>query len=78
MGGGKGGADGVHNAQHAQGASARVHGVVGGVGERQWSSFAIPSVYCAVDDDEEDDEDGVLGRLLRRCWRYGMPRCTAR
>jgi hypothetical protein len=32
--------------------------------------------YYPVEDDDEDD--GGVGRLLRRCWRYGMPRCTAR
>jgi hypothetical protein len=30
------------------------------------------SLYCPVEEEEEEAEDGV-GRLLRRCWRCGMP-----
>ena len=43
-------------------------------------TFAQFSLYCPVDDDdeEEDDEDEAAGRVLRRCWLYGMPRCTDR
>ena len=76
MGGGKRGVGGVYDAQHAQGAGARVHRVVGGVGERKRggknSHFCYP-----VEEDDEEDEDGV-GRLLRRCWLRGMPRCADR
>ena len=37
----------------------------------------ILSLYCPVEDEEEEEEDGV-GRFLRRCWLYGMPRCADR
>jgi hypothetical protein len=50
-----------------------------------WDFIPIPSLYCPddeeeddEDEDEDEDEDDEVGRLLRRCWRYGMPRCTAR
>jgi hypothetical protein len=73
----------VHNAQHAQGASARVHGG----GERVFKynaerprNFPSPSLYFPVedDDDEEEEEDDGAGRFWRRCWLCGMPRCTDR
>jgi hypothetical protein len=51
-----------------------------GVGKGGEFVFLIISLYCAVDDeddDEEEDEEDAAERLLRRCWRYGMPRCTA-
>jgi hypothetical protein len=35
------------------------------------------AIYCAVDDDGDEDEEAV-GRLLRRCWLTGMPRCADR
>ena len=62
----------VHNAQHAQSASTRVHGVVCEVNGR--FSGQIPSLYCPVEDDEEDHDDedeeeegdDGVGRFLRR------------
>jgi hypothetical protein len=29
-------------------------------------------------EEDEDDEEDVIGRLLRRCWLAGMLRCTDR
>jgi hypothetical protein len=42
--------------------------------------FFLYSVDDDDDDDEEeeDEEDDGVGRLLRRCWLYGMPRCAER
>ena len=58
------------------------------VGETSGTEIQIISLSYPVDDEEDDEddededkeeeEDGAVGRLLRRCWRYGMPRCTAR
>jgi hypothetical protein len=76
MGGGNRGVrvgDVVHNAQHAQSASTRIHGVGCG-GHWNFSDYQLD---YPVDEEEEDEEDAA-GRLLRRCWRYGMPRCTDR
>jgi hypothetical protein len=80
MGGGKRGVGVVDNAQHAQGASARVHGGEEWGKKRRRFSTLPPLSYSVDDeeDDEDDEEDGRMGRLLRRCWLCGMPRCTAR
>jgi hypothetical protein len=43
MGGGKRGVCVVHNAQHAQGASARVHGVVCGAQGAFWFFIPLPT-----------------------------------
>jgi hypothetical protein len=48
----------------------------------QSSMFPTLSLYGPVDDDEDDEEEddddeaAAAGRLLRRCWLRGMPRCT--
>jgi hypothetical protein len=50
-------------------------------GENKGAVLSILSLYCApgpVEDEDEDEDDDGAGRLLRRCWRYGMPRCIAR
>jgi hypothetical protein len=76
MGGGKRGAGVVHNAQHAQGASTGVHG--GGVwGNTSLYAYLVFLSY-PVDEEEDGEEVEVVGRLLRRCWLYGMPRCADR
>jgi hypothetical protein len=75
-GGWGGGVGVVDDAQHAQGASAGVHGggvcVVGG----ELIVSQILSLYSRNYPVDEEDED-VVGRL-RRCWLRGMPRCTER
>jgi hypothetical protein len=34
--------------------------------------------YPMEDDGAEEEEDGAVGRFLRRCWLCGMPRCADR
>jgi hypothetical protein len=59
MGGGKRDVGVMHNAQHAQGASARVHGVVGVWGK---AGCWIPIFYASpVDEEDDEDEDGAVG-----------------
>jgi hypothetical protein len=50
-----------------------------GITGKIWDNGAVPILsFYSGKDDGEDEEDGVVGRFLRRCWLRGMPRCTAR
>jgi hypothetical protein len=48
-----------------------------GVWGKRSAFFPILTLYFYPVGDDDEDEDAV-GRLLRRCWRCGMPRCAAR
>jgi hypothetical protein len=66
----------VHNAQHAQGATARVHG--GGMWGEIGVRIPMLFLYCPVDEEEDGDKEDGVGRVLLRCWLCGMPRCADR